>query len=814
MKKYIIFLSLFTISIFGQNYFISSSSGNDNNSGKSDSQPIRTIKKLNTIKLVAGDKVFFKSGDTWIGEALIIKRSGTKNNPITFTNYGNGEKPIITLRTKITSPWVNVAGTNHWYIKTPENFYVPIERVFFQDYNNVFTEGSQAKNRKGNNWDGTSGLTAVRNIWHDRSNGKLYVYSTSNPSTVYKSIEYEGGLLENPIQWGTVQLIDADYITFENFDFQGGAVSVGLAGSDYAVFKNCNIGKYSSRAGIAATWTKLADFASDKTSDYGKIVNCTVDSYWNYDLTFYTAATPYGILIGFGANHWEISNNYIKDWWFGIYTGWNQENNSNVSKYHVIHDNEITAPNFSFCKGIQITASVTSKDLSAYNEVYNNYIHNVKAEGICIASSNNKVYFNTIDGVYLTKCAEKDPTLTNSGFGISTGGEGTLTNAFDNFVFNNTLINLDAQGLRYKVPSVYNNLFLETNRALKTDIVIKNYNFSSGNIARFKNNLFFKSTNNSNTKIFHQTNYSDTKYLSANEVNGMNENIIGNFYSTKSTISQIINADYSLPLGSDAKGAGTDISNLIPIGFKDRFGNIVNAKSPNIGAVAGINSTDATEEIISPSYSRSLSVYLEGAYYNGAMNNILSKDNNLPQQNPYKDIPLNINAQARLNIIPDNYIDWVLVELRNNLTNRKVAKAAIITSEGTIVNPDGSSFSFENIDSGDYYIVIYHKSHLSIMSSKKINVISNQQINYDFTDSQQKAYGENAMASLGDGKYGLYSGDADANGVVNNLDFGVVANKIFSKGYINGDLDMNGIINVLDYNRINKNILKRSQVPK
>ncbi|MCB9207181.1 MAG: hypothetical protein H6611_07735 [Ignavibacteriales bacterium] len=52
----------------------------------------------------------------------------------------------------------------------------------------------------------------------------------------------------------------------------------------------------------------------------------------------------------------------------------------------------------------------------------------------------------------------------------------------------------------------------------------------------------------------------------------------------------------------------------------------------------------------------------------------------------------------------------------------------------------------------------------------------------------------------------MFAGD-DANGVINNLDFGIVANKIPFKGYASGDLDMNGIINVLDYSFINKNIL-------
>ena len=68
----------------------------------------------------------------------------------------------------------------------------------------------------------------------------------------------------------------------------------------------------------------------------------------------------------------------------------------------------------------------------------------------------------------------------------------------------------------------------------------------------------------------------------------------------------------------------------------------------------------------------------------------------------------------------------------------------------------------------------------------------------------------NDLANLGDGKYGMYSGDCDGNGVVNVLDFGGVGNHLFQSGYRNGDLDLNNIINVLDYGKTNRNLFKFS----
>ena len=164
--------------------------------------------------------------------------------------------------------------------------------------------------------------------------------------------------------------------------------------------------------------------------------------------------------------------------------------------------------------------------------------------------------------------------------------------------------------------------------------------------------------------------------------------------------------------------------------------------------------------------------------------------------------------------IKSNYVDWIIVELRKELSQATYRKPAILTSEGKVLNPNGTKFSFENIENEQYYISIIHRNHLNVISSEKVDIRKDEPINYNFTDSQSKAYGVNSLTEIGSGIYGMYAGDADANGIINNLDFGNVANHILNKGYLNNDLDMNGVINVLDYNKINKNIMKLSQLPR
>ncbi len=92
--KYQVFVLLLSFSLCAQNqYYLSSSTGNDNNNG-SQTQPWKTLSKLSNITLGPGDTVYFKKGDTFRGH-YVVNGSGTEGNPITFTSYGTGNQPIL-----------------------------------------------------------------------------------------------------------------------------------------------------------------------------------------------------------------------------------------------------------------------------------------------------------------------------------------------------------------------------------------------------------------------------------------------------------------------------------------------------------------------------------------------------------------------------------------------------------------------------------------------------------------------------------------------------------------------------------------------
>ena len=92
--KYQVFVLLLSFSLCAQNqYYLSSSTGNDNNNG-SQNQPWKTLSKISNTTLGPGDTVYFKKGDTFRGH-YVVNGSGTEGNPITFKSYGSGNQPVI-----------------------------------------------------------------------------------------------------------------------------------------------------------------------------------------------------------------------------------------------------------------------------------------------------------------------------------------------------------------------------------------------------------------------------------------------------------------------------------------------------------------------------------------------------------------------------------------------------------------------------------------------------------------------------------------------------------------------------------------------
>ncbi|WP_281613064.1 right-handed parallel beta-helix repeat-containing protein [Flammeovirga sp. SubArs3] len=87
-------LFLIISAVASEKYYVSSSVGNDKNPGTEEA-PLQTLKKISSIKLKAGDQVFFKRGDRFDGH-FVVNGSGKKGKEIVISSYGDGALPIIT----------------------------------------------------------------------------------------------------------------------------------------------------------------------------------------------------------------------------------------------------------------------------------------------------------------------------------------------------------------------------------------------------------------------------------------------------------------------------------------------------------------------------------------------------------------------------------------------------------------------------------------------------------------------------------------------------------------------------------------------
>lgn len=183
-----------------------------------------------------------------------------------------------------------------------------------------------------------------------------------------------------------------------------------------------------------------------------------------------------------------------------------------------------------------------------------------------------------------------------------------------------------------------------------------------------------------------------------------------------------------------------------------------------------------------------LTVFLEGLYNSGTGLMNKAQDN---------------TGTGPLGKFPGNIADTITVEL-HLATN--YAAATVYTIYGVELLTDGTaSFSIPSGYYDEYYITIKHRNHIETVSTVKS--FASTSIGYNFTTSAAQAYGSN-QKMLAAGVYGIYAGDVDQNGVVNNTDRSIVDPSIygFADGYIVTDVDGNGIVNVSDRAKVDPNI--------
>ena len=205
-------------SLNATNYYVSNS-GNDSNSGTSESSPWKTISKVNASTYKAGDQILFKRGDTW-REQMYFPSSGTNGNPIIIASYGDGNKPIF------SSPILSVSWTN----LGSGRYSAPIaytQRFFWENSIHLPKATSTALN--DGNWYYTGGT--------------IYYRPTTGVPTDHV-LNYAPAGTGGVFCWNSINVSDKSYVTISGLSFN--LVGMGVvtfdqgAGTNTIKIENCD----------------------------------------------------------------------------------------------------------------------------------------------------------------------------------------------------------------------------------------------------------------------------------------------------------------------------------------------------------------------------------------------------------------------------------------------------------------------------------------------------------------------------------------------------------------------------------------------
>ncbi len=245
---------------------------------------------------------------------------------------------------------------------------------------------------------------------------------------------------------------------------------------------------------------------------------------------------------------------------------------------------------------------------------------------------------------------------------------------------------------------------------------------------------------------------------------------------------QITNGDYPAKFTYKVNGFATSSTNFI---FK--YG--VGATTPT---------TNTQPALLSAK------VFLGGAYdkTSGQMRtNLSSSYSIIPRNSPYAGTT-DVAAAAVLgyNETSDAIVDWVLIELRSESNPATIVskRAALLQSDGDIVDVDGISPVELKNTQGRYHITIRHRNHLGFRTQTAINFTGGSIVTADFTQVSgtpvyNKPSATNTPLEVVGNKRVMWSGDVNGDGVINSTDYSLQSNSPTFRGSYNIlDTDLDG----------------------
>ncbi|OME77638.1 hypothetical protein BK120_25530 [Paenibacillus sp. FSL A5-0031] len=164
-------------------YYVSSSTGDDDNDGLSEAAAWKTLSFVNAATFLPGDRILLKSGDSW-NEQLILRGSGTEEEPIQITSYGTGNKPVISWNAPTGGGVVTGYNLSHWLIQGLAVEAIPSATLSWGNITNgIIVQYDNSRLHTGLTIDGNEVYSSSPNT---NTNG--IVISSHVPGTDYKEV--------------------------------------------------------------------------------------------------------------------------------------------------------------------------------------------------------------------------------------------------------------------------------------------------------------------------------------------------------------------------------------------------------------------------------------------------------------------------------------------------------------------------------------------------------------------------------------------------------------------------------------------------
>jgi hypothetical protein len=205
--------------------------------------------------------------------------------------------------------------------------------------------------------------------------------------------------------------------------------------------------------------------------------------------------------------------------------------------------------------------------------------------------------------------------------------------------------------------------------------------------------------------------------------------------------------------------------------------------------------------------SLALKVFLEGPYDGaGKMKDDLRVKTLIPTTEPYTGLAGfthssggggETTAATVLNTTGNNAIvDWVFIELKDATTPANIfTRSALLQADGDIVDVDGVLPLSIALPLGSYFITVKHRNHVGL---KTVAVPLNSTASVLDLTNAVSPIGFSARKTLSDGKMGLWAGDLNQDGSVNNTDRQAAWTNRNLTGYNKNDCSMNGTVDATD----------------